>query len=225
MDAPPQNELSGLLGLARRGMSVMPDGVDRDPRISTLQGLSFVLYGAVALVFPALTLALFTSLFASFALLFGALSFSSLVALRPFSRAWWHTIAESVVAMGAGLLALLAPNATALFVLHIVIMWSVLIGFNQLASACLSPADRSLRLTLALNGASLVALGWFLFSNAASHGLLSLVWVIALQSIMNGAFMLLSAGLQVKFQGQMYGNAPFFAESTPDALGSGAEAA
>ena len=201
----PPGELTSLLGLAQQGTLEISDRPNRDPRIVTLQGLSCILYGGVALVFPALTLALFTSLFASFALLFGALSFSSLVALPAFSRVWFQTLAESAVAIGAGLIALLAPNTTATFMLHLTILWSVLTGISQTVSAALNPMEMSLRVATMLNGLSLLALSWFLYSNAQTLGLLSLVWVIALQAIVNGFFMLLAAGLTAKFRRDMYG--------------------
>jgi len=200
---PSQNEFSSLIHVAQRTTLFGDSQLSRDPRIILLQGISSILYGCAALLFPALTLALFTSLFASFALLFGALSLSSIFSRERFSSAWWQLLGEGLLALSAGLIALLMPNATALFILYVVTFWALLSGMNQIISSLFIPDEFVLRATLLLNGLSLVCLGFFLYSNARSSGLLALVWVIALQAILNGIFMIFAAILTFQFRARL----------------------
>ena len=82
-----------------------------------LRGLFAVLFGLAALLWPGLTLLVLLYLFAAYALVDGV--FAIVAAFRPsarHTRGWW-LLAEAVIGILTGLVALFLPGITAIVLL------------------------------------------------------------------------------------------------------------
>jgi uncharacterized membrane protein HdeD (DUF308 family) len=74
------------------------------------RGLVAVLFGVAAFAWPGLTLTVLTMLFGAFALLDGALALAAALIGRPRGPYWGSLIAESLLGLTVGILALFWPG-------------------------------------------------------------------------------------------------------------------
>lgn len=96
-----------------------------------LRGIVALLFGLAVFIWPGITLALLIMLFAVFALVDGAImAVHALTVIGRDSR-WWITLLQGVIAIGAGIAALIWPGVTALFLLYIIAFYNVFEGVLQ----------------------------------------------------------------------------------------------
>src|SRR5712692_5468549 len=79
-----------------------------------LRGAVALLFGVLAFVWPGLTLLWLVALFAAYALLGGAASIIGAVRSRHSDEAWWLILLLCLVSIGAGVIAIVHPDLTAL---------------------------------------------------------------------------------------------------------------
>lgn len=182
------------VGDAEEARALIADDVSvrTDWRIAGLQGSLSIMYGLVALVFPGWTLLVFMSLFGTFGILFGALSiFDGWRVTRPQGGDWVVEVFEGAIFMMLSVIALSVPSATAIVILNLVAAWSMMTGIAQILIGLRLSGDDFWLITL--NGISLVILSGFLYLQTPADGVLVMVWCIALQAIINGFFLILTA--------------------------------
>lgn len=92
-----------------------------------LRGAIAVLFGVLAISWPAITLLTLALLFAAFALLAGALWSWAALASRGSDERWWVMLLLGLVSIGAGVLAALYPDITTLALV-------LVMGVNALVS-------------------------------------------------------------------------------------------
>ena len=79
-----------------------------------LQGIVALLFGALALLLPGLTLLWLVALFAAYAIITGAVALWGAVKNRTMDKAWWLMLLLGLVSVAAGALAVVYPDITAL---------------------------------------------------------------------------------------------------------------
>mmetsp|Transcript_7144 Transcript_7144/g.14690 ORF Transcript_7144/g.14690 Transcript_7144/m.14690 type:complete len:216 (-) Transcript_7144:483-1130(-) len=190
-------EASALIG--DEGISVRSDW-----RVAALQGTLSIIYGSVALLFPGLTLLVFLSLFGTFGLLFGALSiFDGWRVTRVQGGDWGVEVLEGTIFMLLSVVALSVPSATSIVVLYLVAAWAMMTGITQILMGVRLPGDDFLLVTL--NGSSLVLLSGFLYLQPPAQAILAMVWCIALEAIISGTFLVLTAAKLKRLRGVRLG--------------------
>jgi uncharacterized membrane protein HdeD (DUF308 family) len=157
--------------------------------VLALRGAFGILFGALALMWPQLTLLTLVALFAAYALLNGIAAVAGAIRNRKQEDDWWVMLLLGIVSVGAGVLALVNPEATALVLV-------LLIGANALVTGVLDiVAAIRLRKTiegewmLALSGLASIAFGAIVFFFPAA-GALATVWLISLYAFVSGALLL-----------------------------------
>jgi uncharacterized membrane protein HdeD (DUF308 family) len=162
-----------------------------------LRGAIAMLFGASAILWPAITLVTLGALFTAFALLAGAVWIFGAVRHRAVDQRWWVLMLLGAFSVGAGVLAALQPGLT-------IVALVLLIGANALVSGLLDivVAVRMRRymkgeLLLILSGAASVLFGLIVLLFPTGAGALALAWMTGCYAIITGA-LLLALAFQVR---------------------------
>ncbi len=156
-----------------------------------LRGALAVLFGVVAIAWPA-------SAFAAMVLIFGAYAFVdgvfALVALfRGAGRdRFWVLVLEAVVGIGIGVLTIVRPAATALALLYYVGIWAILTGILEVVAAIRLRREITGEFWLGLAGVLSIVFGVLLFAAPGGAALALTLWIGA-YAILFGITLLLLA--------------------------------
>ena len=158
-----------------------------------LRGALALLFGILALAWPGLTLLWLVALFAAFALLSGGVSVVAAIRNRKTEDHWWLALVLGLVSLGAGVIAIIHPDLTALVLV-------LLMGANAIVTGILDISMAARLRKAAFRGkgllilAGLVSLAFgilvFLFPGA---GALALVWMISFYAVLSGILLLAAA--------------------------------
>jgi uncharacterized membrane protein HdeD (DUF308 family) len=154
-----------------------------------LRGLLAVLFGLAALLLPLDTLAAVGRLFGAYAILEGALVFSTGVRGTRYKGI---LITEGAFGIVAGLVALAWPAVTALMLLYVVAAWAFLTGVLEILAAVLLRREIEGEWALFLVGVLSAALG-VAMAVLPGVGLPSLVWLVGLYALLAGVALVLLA--------------------------------
>lgn len=153
------------------------------------RGLVAMLFGVAALAWPGPTLMALALLFGAFALLDGALALAAAWIGRPRGPYWGALIAEGLLGIATGVLALLWPWLMALAIVYLIAAWALVTGVLEIAAA--------VRLRREVNGEWLMALCGVLsviFGLALGlwpgAGAVALAWLIGAYALVFGALLL-----------------------------------
>jgi uncharacterized membrane protein HdeD (DUF308 family) len=155
-----------------------------------LRGVIAVLFGILAIAWPAITLVSLAVLFAAFALTGGAVWTFGAVKNRKADERWWLLLLFGMASLAAGFIAALYPGLTAIALV-------ILVGANALVSGVIDIAVavrlRKLmrgELLLILSGMVSLVFGAYLLMFPAGAGALALAFVIGCYAILTGTLML-----------------------------------
>ena len=153
------------------------------------RGAISLIFGIIAAFWPGLTLLWLMTLFVAYALISGSASAIAAIKNRQSNRDWWLLLLLGLMSVAAGVLALIYPDRTAVFLV-------LLIGATALASGIIDIV-MAVRLRkvirgealLILNGIISVAFGVFVFFSPGA-GALALIWLISIYAIASGVLLL-----------------------------------
>jgi uncharacterized membrane protein HdeD (DUF308 family) len=158
-------------------------------RSLALRGVISLVFGILAALWPGITLLWLLIMFAAYALIQGVVSAVAAFQSRKIHHDWWLMLLWGVVGIGAGVIAFMLPDLTAVVLV-------LVIGATALASGIVDIAMAiRLRKTihgegfLILNGIISIAFGAFVFFFPGA-GALALVWMIAMYAIVSGLLLL-----------------------------------
>jgi len=100
-----------------------------------LRGVLAIIVGLLAFIFPGITLAVVIALFGVFALLEGAFLILSGIRSRREQKRWWLLIIQGIISLGAGVVAFIAPLATAIALLYLLASWAIASGILEIVVA------------------------------------------------------------------------------------------
>lgn len=162
-----------------------------------VRGVIAILFGVLAAILPGLTLLWLAILFATYALLGGAVWVFGAVRNRANDTYWWLLLLLGMVSIGAGVVAASNPALTSLVLI-------LLIGANALITGVLDVVvairmRRYLRseVLFVLSGVASILFGLVVFLFPAGAGALALVWLISMYAVVSG-ILLLGAAYQVR---------------------------
>lgn len=175
-------------------------------RSLALRGVISLVFGILAAFWPGITLLWLLVMFAAYALIQGIVSAAAAFQNRKTNRDWWLMLLWGVVGIGAGVIAFMLPNLTAVVLV-------LVIGATALGSGIVDIA-MAIRLRkvirgegfLILNGIISIGFGVFVFFFPGA-GALALVWMIAMYAIVSG-LLLLALAWRAKKWGSDYEEQP-----------------
>jgi uncharacterized membrane protein HdeD (DUF308 family) len=150
-----------------------------------VQGAAAVIFGLVTLVWPSITLWALVLLWGAFAFVDGVTALSAAISDRLLVHRGWVAFC-GVTGIGAGLVTFFWPSITALGLLVVIAMWSLLIGGSQIAFAISARKQVSGAWTIALSGVLLVLLGMLLVISPGD-GAIGITWAIGWVAFLYGS--------------------------------------
>lgn len=158
-----------------------------------VRGVLLVTLGVMAFAWPGPTALAIAVLFGAFLLVDGVMEIAEGIAERRTSSSWGWLVAQGVLAVIAGLLALIWPGITALVLLYLVAFWAIVAGIAGIAAG------------LRLRRANSSHWGWFLAAGILGvlfgivlvirpgEGIVSLLWLVAVWAIIAGITMIIGS--------------------------------
>jgi uncharacterized membrane protein HdeD (DUF308 family) len=143
-------------------------------------------FGIVALASPGIALLALVYVFASYALLEGVAAVSYGFRARGTAPHWGWSVAQGVISVLAGLVALVWPGQTAVTLLFVIAFWAIVLGVAEVgeAFAARKAGNDHWGWTLA-SGALNVVVGILLMIWPGS-GILTLLWLIGVFALASG---------------------------------------
>jgi uncharacterized membrane protein HdeD (DUF308 family) len=175
-----------------------PGGHPMDSRLSlnwsalAIRGVIAIAFGILAFLTPGLTLGALILLFAVYAIVDGVSHVITGIRQRSGDRPDGLMILGGIVGMAVGVIAVILPGVTALFLLALIGAWAIVIGAAEIVAAYRLRKAISGEWLLALQGIISIAFGVYvwLFPGA---GALAVVWLIATFAIASGVILLMLA--------------------------------
>lgn len=168
-----------------------------------LRGVVAILFGGLALTWPAITLVALTLVYGAYALADGILAIIAAIKGGSLAPRWWLALV-GVVGILFGALTLLWPGITALILLFLIAGWSIASGVMQIVGAIRLRKEIPNEWLLVAGGVLSVLFGvvLFLFPGA---GALGLVFTIGVFAIVYGV-LLISFALRLRKHDQTHGH-------------------
>jgi uncharacterized membrane protein HdeD (DUF308 family) len=159
-----------------------------------VSGVASIVFGAIALFLPGITLLVLTLLFGAFALVTGALALgSALNLLAHRSTEWVPHLLGGVAGVAIGAFTFLDPGFTDLTLVYIIALWAILVGIFELIWSVQLRDAISGAGWLAGAGALSVVFGVLVATAGPASGALAIVWLIGFYATMSGASRLYGA--------------------------------
>jgi uncharacterized membrane protein HdeD (DUF308 family) len=169
---------SGTVGLARWWWTFI------------VRGVLAIAFGMLAFLAPGLGIAVLVGLFAAWALIDGVGGLMAGIRTRGIDRSWWLEVAEGLVSIVAGVIALVFPEYAATALVLIIAAWAIVTGVIQVWTAIRLRRAIEGEVWLGLAGLASVLFGVILLVFPRA-GALSLVWLIGSGAIVFGVFLVL----------------------------------
>jgi uncharacterized membrane protein HdeD (DUF308 family) len=161
--------------------------------IMAVRGLAAVIFGVVALIWPEITLLALVLVFGAYVFVDGVFALIAAARGRELaggSRGW--LVLEGLLGVGAGIVAALWPDITALALLWVIAFWAVLTGVLEIFAAVRLRRMLNNEWMLVVAGALSIVLGLILIIWPGS-GAIGLVWLIGIYAIVFGVVFLVLA--------------------------------
>ena len=168
-----------------------------------VRGLAGVLFAALAIVWPGITLTALVFLFGAYAVVDGVFALWLGGVAAQANRRWWPFLLEGIAGIGAGVLSFVAPGAVALALVLLIAAWAIVTGIAEILAAIELRKVIDGEWVLGLAGILSVVFG-ILVAAQPGAGALALIWVIAGYALLFGIMLIVLAfrvrGLQSRYQ-------------------------
>jgi uncharacterized membrane protein HdeD (DUF308 family) len=158
-----------------------------------LRGLIAVVFGVLAMAWPAITLLWLTVLFSAFALMGGAVWIFGAVHHRHADRRWWQLLLMGLASSAAGAISALYPGLTSLVLVVVVGVHALVTGMLDIVVAIRLRRFIRGELLLILSGIASLVFGIFVLLFPTGAGALVLAMLIGLYALVTGGMQLVLA--------------------------------
>ncbi|HEU0140952.1 MAG TPA: HdeD family acid-resistance protein [Bryobacteraceae bacterium] len=153
--------------------------------VLTLRGVAAILFGLCALFWPALTLAVLVLLWGAYSVIDGIMA-----VVAGISGRWWSLVFFGLIAIAAGLFAIVRPGITGLVLILVMAAWTIVRGIFEIAAAVRLRKELANEWLLIVSGILSIALG-ILVVMFPGAGILSIIWLIAAYALIIGALLVI----------------------------------
>lgn len=171
----------------------MSETVLRHWWLLALRGAIAIVFGVLAIAWPAITLLTLATLFAAFALLAGAVWTFGAVANRSEDKRWWVMLVLGLFSMGAGALAALDPGLTTLALVLVMGANALVSGVIDIVVAVRVRRYMKGEWLLALSGVVAVVFGLVVLLFPAGAGALALAVMTGFYALLTGVLLMVLA--------------------------------
>jgi uncharacterized membrane protein HdeD (DUF308 family) len=154
-----------------------------------LRGISALLFGLLALVWPGITLEVLILFFGAYALVDGVLTGAAALANRKHDSTWWLFLLAGLIGIAAGVLTFLLPAVTELVLVYLIAARALIVGLIEIVYAFALRREIQNEWFYILNGVLSLVFGVLLFI-APGEGALALVTLIGVFALIGGGLLL-----------------------------------
>ena len=160
--------------------------VTRNWWVFAVRGIAAIVFGALAFIWPATTLAVLVLMSGAYVLVDGVSLLVALVRGDELARRHgWAVAIMGVLGIVAGVATFVWPGMTALSLLYLAAVWAIAMGTFQVIAAIALRREIDGEFWMVLGGVASIAFGAFLVASPGA-GLLSLVWLVGIWSVVFG---------------------------------------
>lgn len=171
----------------------MDTGFKKLSRWLIVAGVAQILFGAIVVIWPGISLTALTIVFGAFALTYGLFGIgAALNMLAHKSTDWVPFFISGLAGVVVGVITFVHPAVTALSLTYLVAAWAVIAGVGMVIGAIDLWGAIEGAAWLALNGVLSIAFG-VLVAAQPDAGVLAILWLIASYAIIAGITHLVAA--------------------------------
>ncbi|HEX3428608.1 MAG TPA: DUF308 domain-containing protein [Candidatus Limnocylindrales bacterium] len=157
-----------------------------------IRGIAAIAFAIIAFLLPGLTLGALILLFAAYAIVDGASHLVTAFRHREAGGPDWLMVVGGIAGIAAGILAVLLPGITALFLVTLIGAWAIITGAMEVIAAYQLRKEIRGEWLLAFDGVISVLFGIYLWLFPGA-GAIALVWLIAAFALISGVSLLVLA--------------------------------
>lgn len=161
-----------------------------------LRGVLAVLFAVLAFLWPAITLSILVIFLGAYLFVDGIFTLVHGFRIMKTDSHWWALVLEGLVGIVAGLIALFSPGITALFLVVLVGIWSLLTGILEIVLAIRLRKEINNEWMLVLAGVLSIIFGILLFMQPLT-GVVVISWWLGFYALFFGIF-LISVGVRLR---------------------------
>ena len=180
----------------------MVETLTRNWGLVALRGIVAILFGVLAIFYPAITLATLILLFGAYALVDGIFMALAAIANRHGEPRWVALLIGGLLGVAAGLVTLFMPGITAVVLVSLVAAWAILTGIAEIVAAIRLRKEITGEWILILAGVLAVAFGLLLFVRPGAGALAVVLW-IGVYALIYG-IVLLALGFRLRSWGRTH---------------------
>jgi uncharacterized membrane protein HdeD (DUF308 family) len=154
-----------------------------------LRGLAALLFGALAILKPAATVAALILLFGAYAVVNGVFTIAAAVANRRGEPHWAWLLISGVLSVALGVLTLAMPGVTGIVLLYLIATWAIVTGVSEIGTALRLRRVITGEWLLIAGGVASVLFGLLLIAFPGAGALAVILW-IGTYAIMIGLLLL-----------------------------------
>jgi uncharacterized membrane protein HdeD (DUF308 family) len=171
----------------------MDKALKRSGRYLAFSGVAAIVFGAIVLIWPGISLVALTALFGACALVYGALAVASgLNLLAHKSTDWVPFVLGGLVGVGIGVVTFFRPGITALVLVSFIALWAIMIGVFEIVAAIDCHGEIYGATWLGVAGALSILFGGIVAIWPRS-GALAILWLTGVYVILGGIMRLVAA--------------------------------
>jgi uncharacterized membrane protein HdeD (DUF308 family) len=157
-----------------------------------IRGALAILFGILAIAWPAITLGIFLIVFGAYAFIDGIFLVIKAINTWDAEGDHWLLMLEGLIGVGVGTITFLAPAVTAIALLFYIAVWSLATGIMEIAQSIRLRKEVQKEMWLLLSGIVSIffAVLLMLFPSA---GALSLIWLVVIYAILFGLLLVVFA--------------------------------
>ena len=181
----------------------MDKGLTRMSRLLAAGGVASIVFGAVVLFWPGISLLALTLLFGAFAFVYGSFAVGTgLYLLAHRSTEWVPYVGGGLAGVIIGIVTYLHPAVTDLTLVYLVAAWAFVIGVFQIVAAIDAWNELPGAAWLGVSGLLSVVFG-IVAAFRPGAGMLAILWVIAFYAIAAGIAQVVAGYRIHQFQGKV----------------------
>ena len=160
------------------------------------RGLFAILFGALALALPELTLIVMVWMFGAYVAVDGMFQIILSITRREKFDRWWLLLIEGIFGVALGLLTFVWPGITGLVLFMLVVVWAIVTGVLEIAAAIQLRQILENEWLLAFSGVLSILLGIAMLVWPGAS-VIALAWLIGIYAIVFG-ITLIALGFRLK---------------------------
>lgn len=157
--------------------------------IVLLRGIAAIMFGIVAIIWPALTLTVLVLIYGFYALADGVIALLAAATGRAKAIPRWWLVAIGILGIITGAITLLWPGITALVLAIFIGAWALAHGILEIAAAFTARREIGVEWWLVAAGVLSVLFGVLVLMTPGA-GALALIWTIGAYSLAFGALLI-----------------------------------